>query len=173
MPRRTVSRPLLRTVSTPLPPPPSVDSAPSGPGTHGRIADGVGAQERSVRTVGCFTDGHGRAGPTTAVSAVASSPGSTGRLTGSTCAPAAASAVAAAATVPATRTAQAVRGLLDLAPWRAVRLAAGGLEEPGDCYISCSHQLRVSTSAAFASASSSAISSSASSMPRARTSPSM
>jgi hypothetical protein len=29
-------------------------------GVHGRIADGFGALERSVRTVGCFTDGHGR-----------------------------------------------------------------------------------------------------------------
>ena len=29
-------------------------------GVHGRIADGFCALERSVRTVGCFTDGHGR-----------------------------------------------------------------------------------------------------------------
>jgi hypothetical protein len=32
-------------------------------GVHGRIADGVRAPGRSVRTVGCFTDGHGRAAP--------------------------------------------------------------------------------------------------------------
>jgi hypothetical protein len=32
-------------------------------GVHGRIADGVGVLGRSVRTVGCFTDGHGRAAP--------------------------------------------------------------------------------------------------------------
>ena len=43
----------------------------------------------------------------------------------------------------------------------------------GACYISCSHQPRVSTSAAAPSASNSAISSSASSMPRARINPSM
>ena len=30
-------------------------------GVHGRIADGIRAPSRSVRTVGCFTDGHGRA----------------------------------------------------------------------------------------------------------------
>ena len=30
-------------------------------GVHGRIADGIRALSRSVRTVGCFTDGHGRA----------------------------------------------------------------------------------------------------------------
>jgi len=32
-------------------------------GVHGRIADGIRAPSRSVRTVGCFTDGHGRAAP--------------------------------------------------------------------------------------------------------------
>ena len=32
-------------------------------GVHGRIADGIGALGRSVRTVGYFTDGHGRAMP--------------------------------------------------------------------------------------------------------------
>lgn len=42
----------------------------------------------------------------------------------------------------------------------------------GHRYISCSHQPRVSTSAASASASRSAISSPVSSMPRARTTPS-
>jgi hypothetical protein len=34
---------------------------PSCRGVHGRIADGIGAPGRSVCTVGCFTDGHGRA----------------------------------------------------------------------------------------------------------------
>src|ERR1017187_10422888 len=29
-------------------------------GVHGRIADGIRAPGRSVPTVGCFTDGHGR-----------------------------------------------------------------------------------------------------------------
>ena len=32
-------------------------------GVHGRIADGIRASSRSVRTVGCSTDGHGRAAP--------------------------------------------------------------------------------------------------------------
>ena len=44
---------------------------PSCRGVHGRMADGIRAPERSVRTVGCFTDGHGRA-------ALAAFPGLTG-----------------------------------------------------------------------------------------------
>ena len=56
-------------------------SGPLRRGVHGGIADGVGAIRRSVRIVGCFTDGHGRAMPAACRSLkCAVKPGDCGRL---------------------------------------------------------------------------------------------